>query len=293
LVEKEGGSVEKKPIETPPPPDEHNPGASKPMNSPVQPPVPLPSSMTQKYSGPPSREQVEHARKTLALAKSRMTPPTQQPGTFSPGQHDLMHIANYVFYGTNNPPPDSPPQTAPPQIAAAPARQSKSPSPYSAVTVPPPPMLTPMPSPPLTPVSVVPTSKKMEPPHAGVSAGVKQTESPIVVEHGNSAPVDASMLKCLETLRDAADPEVRYSAAKTLAACNWHEHPEAVSGLLYAARNDKHANMRVACIRSLAAMKASTPEVMTGLKPLTNDSDDWIRQEATRALAYLQTCLNK
>ena len=101
------------------------------------------------------------------------------------------------------------------------------------------------------------------------------------------------MLKCLETLRDAADPEVRYSAAKTLAACNWHEHPEAVSGLLYAARNDKHANMRVACIRSLAAMKASTPEVMTGLKPLTNDSDDWIRQEATRALAYLQTCLNK
>ena len=46
-------------------------------------------------------------------------------------------------------------------------------------------------------------------------------------------------------------------------------------------------------LRSLAAMKACTPEVMTGLKPMTADADEWVRQEAAQALNYLQTFMSK
>lgn len=103
--------------------------------------------------------------------------------------------------------------------------------------------------------------------------------------------IDAKVLKCLETLRDAPDPEVRHTAVKMLASVNWQENPEAVLALVHTARTDKHPGMRVASVRTLASMKACTPEVMTGLKPMTADKDEWIRSETTQALTYLQTVM--
>lgn len=136
-------------------------------------------------------------------------------------------------------------------------------------------------------------SMGMDPTPTVVHSAYRPTPLPMAVESAKSKPVDPTILRCLETLRDAGDPEVRHTAVKTLAACNWHDHPEAVLGLVYSARHDKHAGMRVACVRSLASMKACTPEVMTGLKPMTADKDEWIRQETTQALAYLQTFMPK
>src|SRR5207249_584151 len=52
--------------------------------------------------------------------------------------------------------------------------------------------------------------------------------------------IDPNVLRCLETLRDASDPEVRHAAVQMLVSYNWREHPEAISGLMYAARHDKH-----------------------------------------------------
>jgi hypothetical protein len=101
--------------------------------------------------------------------------------------------------------------------------------------------------------------------------------------------IEPKMLRCLETLRDATDPEVRHTAVKMLATVNWHENPEAVMALVHAARTDKHPGMRVASVRSLVSMKACTPEVLTALKPMTADPDEWIRTETTQALTYLQT----
>ncbi len=100
--------------------------------------------------------------------------------------------------------------------------------------------------------------------------------------------IDPAILHCLETLRDAQDPEQRHSAIRTLANCDWHEHPEAISGLLYAARYDQHAGMRVASIRLLVSIKAATPEVDAALKTLSHDQDDWIRHEASQAIVSLQ-----
>jgi HEAT repeat protein len=103
--------------------------------------------------------------------------------------------------------------------------------------------------------------------------------------------IDPTILHCLETLRDSHDPEARHAAIRTLANCDWHEHREALSGLIYAARYDEHPGMRVAAIRLLVSVKAGTPEVITGLKPLLNDKDEWIRHETSQALAVLQTSL--
>jgi hypothetical protein len=118
---------------------------------------------------------------------------------------------------------------------------------------------------------------------------------PVVQPMAQPAPrqIDPKVLRCLEQLHDSPDPEVRHAAVKTLSGMNWHEHPEVVMALVHAARHDKHPGMRVASIRALGTMKACTPEVMTGLKPMLADSDEWIRVETSQALAYLQTFRSK
>jgi hypothetical protein len=105
--------------------------------------------------------------------------------------------------------------------------------------------------------------------------------------------IEPSVLCCLTTLRTAEDPQMRYTAVRALAALDWREHPEAVGGLVYAARHDQNPGLRVGSIRGLASLKACTPEVLTGLRPLTTDPDPWIQQEARQALDYLQSLATK
>ena len=117
--------------------------------------------------------------------------------------------------------------------------------------------------------------------------------SVLVIKHRDWLSKNPELEKwCLETLRDAPDPEVRHTAVKMLATVNWQDNPEAVMALVHTARTDKHPGMRVASVRSLASMKACTPEVMTGLKPMTADPDEWIRSETMQALSYLQTVMH-
>lgn len=229
------------------------PGQAKPLVPPPPPPMPapIPGNPTAKGSGKPSRAMIEHARQTLTAAKVRMANSSAPEAFLPPGQRSLAGLANYVAYGTSHSQPETTQASA---TAAPPVAAARKPQPMEQTT-------------PIT-TAYRPIAPAAEP---------KETRR-----------VDPTVLRCLETLRDAPDPEVRHAAVQTLVSCDWRKNPESISGLIYAARFDKHAGMRVACIRSLAAMKARTPEVMNGLNQLLSDKDDWIRAESKQAIAYLQ-----
>lgn len=294
----------------PNPRNANDPGSAKPLNPPPPPPAAPPGTIpsfgpTARGSGKPSRELIEKAKRTLAMAQAK-NPVVEE--RLPSGQRSIAGLANYVMSGPQTAAPVMSRQTSAPAEAVA-ARPS---APPATITRAPAPQAAPSPTvarapiqqmQPVAPLNVEVRSPAFARPAATPPAMLQPpAAAPITASSYRTVPVtpepvkpvrtiDPVVLKCLETLRDAQDPEVRHGAVRTLVALNWREHPEAISGLIYAARNDKHAGMRVACIRALAAMKAGTPEVMTGLKPMANDDDAWIRQETLQALSYLQTFL--
>jgi len=211
----------------------------------------------------PSRELIEKGKIVLEEAKVRLANVPMSPQILPSGQRSLFHIANYALEGR--------PETRQPAVAMPPAPAKISSAIANSKPV----------AKPATPSKTVNTS---------TPAPAQKPPEPKPEESAMAAPrvVDPTVLKCLETLRDAEDPEVRHTAVRNLAAKDWHEHPEVVLGLLYSARQDQHPGMRVVCIRYLASIQANTPEVVTCLQSLSQDTDAWIRKEAQQALGSLQ-----
>jgi hypothetical protein len=257
-----------------------DPGQNKPMTPPVVPPIPNAPTIppAARGSGKPTRRQMEHARNTLAVAKARMAN-TNNPQVIMPsGQRSIAGLANYISTSPAKANSMATVSTESPKVAAQPVSRQP-----AATVV----------APAKTLRQMQPVEPVAKPAASSPTAGSAYGAMPPVTEAKNPRSIDPTVLRCLETLRDADNPEIRHSAVQTLVSCNWRENPESVSGLVYSARYDKHPGMRVACIRSLAAMRAGTPEVMTGLKPMLADSDDWIRSETKQAMAYLQSCQSK
>lgn len=252
------------------------PGQSKPNVPPPPPPMPAPLPISPKVtqgpkgSGKPTRALIEHARHTLIAAKARMANSNESQAFLPSGQRSLAGIASYVVNGSSQSQSETtqvsatsqPPLAQPTLAGEAGMRKSSTAN---------------RPAPRTVPISTAtPANSAYRPITTSAQANPAHR-------------LDPTVLRCLETLRDAPDPEVRHAAVQTLVTCNWRQNPESISGLIYAARFDKHAGMRVACIRSLAAMKARTPDVLNGLNQLLTDKDDWIRAESKQAIAYLQT----
>jgi hypothetical protein len=91
----------------------------------------------------------------------------------------------------------------------------------------------------------------------------------------------------LVTLRDHLLPSRRQVAAETLSTSDWHRHPEVVTALVQAAREDPAASVRAACVRCLGRMSANTEPVLAALQALKADPDPDVRHEAEAALAVL------
>jgi hypothetical protein len=260
------------------------PGGSKPVTpgTPLTPQSGPSFGPSARTSGKPSRAQIEHARQTLVLAQARIAHNVSaaEP-TIPTGQRSIAGLANYVLNGAPNvqKPQTAMPPTAPSMAVHAVARTTTTAPATSSDAV--------RPVPVTVTISDVPASPSLQsPPKSATPVNPVVTRNqPEPAKHA----IDPTVLHSLETLRDAQDPEARHAAIRTLAACDWHQQPEALKGLIYAARYDQHAGMRVASIRLLASMKAGTPEVITGLKPMLYDQDDWIRHETSQALAVLQT----
>jgi hypothetical protein len=80
----------------------------------------------------------------------------------------------------------------------------------------------------------------------------------------------------------------RHAAIRQLVKFDWHENPIIVSGLLAGAKQDSVAAVRVDCMRHLAGYHMVHPQVIADLTAIAQDSDPWVREEATKALAQLQ-----
>jgi HEAT repeat protein len=113
--------------------------------------------------------------------------------------------------------------------------------------------------------------------------GVPAMGKPGMVAAPAPAPApaeDAKVAAMVKTLKDSMSPAQREIAASDLGDLNPKAAPKAVEGLVNGALDDPAPLVRVACIRSLARMKADTPSVRSMLASLKSDRDDEVRREA-------------
>jgi HEAT repeat protein len=107
--------------------------------------------------------------------------------------------------------------------------------------------------------------------------------------NAKTAPAaDPATPKLLADLREALLPSQRELAAEGLRSVDWKTNPEVVTELTKAAKEDPSPMVRVACIKALGAMRASSEPVLQTLEALSTDSDSRIREEANEAKSMLQ-----
>jgi len=92
-----------------------------------------------------------------------------------------------------------------------------------------------------------------------------------------------SVAQLLQMLRESDFPSQREWAAEQLSATR--SNPEAVQGLVTAAKTDPAPMVRVCCVRSLMKMQANTVPVVTAVQELKNDADPRVRDAVGEALA--------
>lgn len=122
------------------------------------------------------------------------------------------------------------------------------------------------------------------PPAPETNSNSQPVAAPTPILVGVSA---ANIPQLLSVLRGSLYPEQREWAATQLSGVNWRSHPQVVQGLAKAAREDSAPTVRVACLRSLAQMNASTAPVLNTVQALKHDADPRVNSEANKALAKL------
>lgn len=141
---------------------------------------------------------------------------------------------------------------------------------------------------PTLPQSVVPT-----PTNLPQAEALKVGAAPVPAGEGSGSKtglsVSATEVARLTTLLTiSVDPRTRETAANGLAVADWKANPQVVSALLTRAQHDPDPRVRVACISSLAEMKADSPAVMNGLHQLQFDRNLDVVREARKAMNRLR-----
>jgi hypothetical protein len=115
---------------------------------------------------------------------------------------------------------------------------------------------------------------------APAPAAITAKQEPPGAKPASAPPVDTRDTRELTaTLQDHLLPSRREMAAEGLSAMDWQTHPEVVSALVQAAREDPAATVRAACVRCLARMNVRTDPVMSALQALKADPDPRVRHE--------------
>ncbi len=201
-------------------------------------------------AGNPNQSAIQQVSATMPVQPSAPAGPTIAVGRpISPAATELQFPSISVFA-------PSEPERFPRTTASAPAPMTPAPTP-------PPPL-----APPVT---------------APVAPAVSVATQPVSAVAPNPVvPILAQVLK-------GATPADRHAAIRQLVRFDWHDNPVVVSGLLAGAKNDPASAVRVDCLRHLAGYQMTHPQVLADLEMLTHDSDQWVRDEATKALAQLKS----
>lgn len=123
------------------------------------------------------------------------------------------------------------------------------------------------------------------PGYAVVSSNSGSTATPALVQ--GQRPTGQNVEQMMTVLRDSLYPSQREWAAESMASVDWRAHPEVVTALVKASREDPAATVRAGCIRCMAKMNANTPSVIQAVQSLKTDADARVRQEADQALNSL------
>jgi hypothetical protein len=133
----------------------------------------------------------------------------------------------------------------------------------------------------------VPPSQYVAPAGYQQHPGMMQPTAPPVPmwQQGQATPADLPSM--LGQLHESMLPSEREIAASKLASLNWKANPVVVEALLRAAKEDPAGSVRAGCVRCLAQMNVSTPQVVAACNALKADTDPRVQHEVTEALAKL------
>jgi hypothetical protein len=108
----------------------------------------------------------------------------------------------------------------------------------------------------------------------------EQAAQQAATARANQPTVDTQTPKLLASLKDSLLPSEREMAAEGLRNADWKANPQVLAGLTEAAKSDPSPMVRVACIKTLGAIKATAAPVLQMLELLSVDKDVRIRDEA-------------
>jgi hypothetical protein len=93
-----------------------------------------------------------------------------------------------------------------------------------------------------------------------------------------------ALSQMLDVLKNSLLPSQREWAAEYLSRLDWRRHPEVLSALTTAARDDPAATVRLACVRCLGRMDVSADLLRSTLTALQNDPSAEVRTAAAQVL---------
>jgi hypothetical protein len=222
-------------------------------------------------STPPSAAQVKRARATLEAFQQLVNVSQEQiMPQVQPTPKSLFHL---VQASATEPAPNT--GVVMPAMMTQPAARQPAPTPVAAASA----RTAPAQMHPATPA---PTFARTEP------------KAPPVVQTSAVAPptmpsADAETVKGLSTKAlQGGDMAGQHAAVRELVRYDWKKYPLVASTLLLGAKTAQFKDaVRVDCVRHLAAYKMTHREVLDGLSALAADPDQWVREEAAKALEAL------
>ncbi len=210
----------------------------------------------------PSPKLVRRARETLAEFQTLMAynAPQIQPQV-NPPEKSVVHLLQASLTT-----PASPPPVQYVQMSAQPAPMTTA-RVTPRVPVEPPPVVAALP----------PRAEPVVTPAAAISPK-------FVPDTDDSAILKGVSGRCL----NASDVAGQHQALRELMRYDWKKQPLVAATLLYGAKATQfQEEVRVDCVRMLAAGNVAHPQVIDGLSGLAADSSEWVRAEASQALATL------